>query len=89
MHYHVVVKGRVQGVCFRATVCERAQNYDLSGTVKNLANEDVEIHAFGEEKIIDAFLESLKQDAGFGMVSSFSVKKDSLKNESRGFKIVH
>ncbi|MCH9630029.1 MAG: Acylphosphatase [Chlamydiia bacterium] len=89
MHYHVVVKGRVQGVCFRATVCERAKGFDLSGTVKNLADGDVEIHVFGDEKTIDAFLESLKQDAGFGMVSSFSIKKDSLKKEESGFKVVH
>lgn len=89
MHYHVIAKGRVQGVFFRATVCERAKKYSLIGTVKNLSNGDVEIHAFGDENTIQAFLESLKQNAGMGLVTSFSVKKDGLKPQSNDFRIIY
>ncbi len=45
---HIIVKGRVQGVYFRAYTQKQAAKLKLSGFVKNLADGNVEIVASGE-----------------------------------------
>lgn len=44
---HIIVKGRVQGVYFRAFTQKQAVKLGLTGFVRNLANGDVEIVASG------------------------------------------
>lgn len=43
-----IVRGKVQGVFFRATTQQEALNLGVRGYAKNLANGDVEIIACGE-----------------------------------------
>ncbi|MGL1888187.1 MAG: acylphosphatase [Reichenbachiella sp.] len=43
----IIVKGKVQGVFYRASTVTTAQNLKLTGWVKNLQNGDVEIRVFG------------------------------------------
>ncbi|MGZ4957981.1 MAG: acylphosphatase [Methylomonas sp.] len=45
---HIVVKGRVQGVYFRAYTQKQAVKLNVSGFVRNLADGSVEIVASGE-----------------------------------------
>jgi acylphosphatase len=45
---HIIVKGRVQGVYFRAYTQKQAVKLNLNGFVRNLANGDVEIMACGD-----------------------------------------
>jgi acylphosphatase len=45
---HIIVKGRVQGVYFRAYTQKQAVKHNLNGFVRNLANGDVEIVASGD-----------------------------------------
>ena len=44
---HIVVSGKVQGVCFRVSTLEIAQSLNLRGFVKNLPDGTVEIEAEG------------------------------------------
>ncbi len=44
----ILVKGRVQGVCFRALTARVAKKLYLKGRVENLRNGDVRIEAEGE-----------------------------------------
>lgn len=53
---HFRVSGRVQGVFFRASTCERAQSLGLTGWVRNCDDGDVELVACGAS----AELESLE-----------------------------
>ena len=46
---HIIVKGRVQGVYFRAYTQKQAVKLNLNGFVRNLANGDVEIVASGDQ----------------------------------------
>ena len=46
---HLVVRGRVQGVYFRATAQREARQHGLSGWIKNRPDGAVEIVAEGEE----------------------------------------
>ncbi len=45
---HIIVKGRVQGVYFRAYTQKQAVKLNLSGFVRNLSDGDVEIVASGD-----------------------------------------
>ncbi len=46
---HLVVRGGVQGVWFRASTQETAQRLGLAGWVRNRPDGTVEIHAEGPE----------------------------------------
>ena len=48
MHYKITVKGNVQGVFFRASTKEKADELDLSGFVQNETNGDVYLEAQGD-----------------------------------------
>jgi acylphosphatase len=61
----VIVSGRVQGVGFRYFVYRLAQNYPITGYVKNLPNGDVEILAEGERGIVEYFLDQAAKGPGF------------------------
>ncbi len=53
---HLFVRGRVQGVYFRATAQREARQHGLSGWVKNRTDGSVEIVAEGEEDDVKDFL---------------------------------
>jgi acylphosphatase len=48
-----LVSGRVQGVFFRVSAAARANELGLSGRARNLANGQVEVIAFGDERALD------------------------------------
>ena len=58
---HILFKGHVQGVGFRATAFKIARELNLKGTVANLSDGSVEAYIQGQEDIIDQFLEMIKQ----------------------------
>jgi len=55
-----VFSGRVQGVGFRFSVCRIAENFDVTGFVRNLWNGDVELVAEGPELILSDFLSAIR-----------------------------
>jgi acylphosphatase len=46
---HLVVSGRVQGVCFRLYTVREASRLGVNGWVRNLRSGDVEVLAEGDE----------------------------------------
>jgi len=54
------VYGRVQGVFFRAFVAEQASELGLSGYVRNLHGEGVEVLAEGERRHLEKLIDCLK-----------------------------
>ncbi|MEF8834023.1 MAG: acylphosphatase [Halofilum sp. (in: g-proteobacteria)] len=52
---HCLVSGHVQGVFFRASASERAQELGVSGWARNLPDGRVEVLAAGEDDAVDAF----------------------------------
>ena len=56
---HVVYRGRVQGVGFRYTASQAAQEFAVTGYVRNLPSGEVELAAEGEESVVDAFLDQV------------------------------
>ena len=57
---HAVVHGRVQGVYYRAFTSRHAVSLGLTGYVRNLPDNSVEICAEGERKQLERLLEQLK-----------------------------
>ncbi len=55
------VRGRVQGVFFRATTQERARELGALGWVRNAEDGAVLVHAEGPEEAVDALLEFLAE----------------------------
>lgn len=53
---HVIVKGRVQGVYYRASAQEQAQAIGLTGWVRNLDDGNVELEAQGTQEQLDSLL---------------------------------
>ena len=53
------MSGRVQGVFFRASTRERAQQLGCRGYARNLADGRVEVLAIGESAAVDALVEWL------------------------------
>ena len=55
-----IVYGRVQGVFFRAFVAEQANELGLTGCVRNLHGEGVEVLAEGERRQLEKLIDCLK-----------------------------
>jgi acylphosphatase len=54
---HLLIKGKVQGVFFRATAKEVADHLGVKGWVKNSGDDDVEAMATGTEEAVQQFIE--------------------------------
>ncbi len=52
---HIVVRGRVQGVWYRASAQAKARELKLTGWVKNNPDGAVEIHAEGSRQALNRF----------------------------------
>ena len=53
---HIIVEGKVQGVFYRATAKEMADEIGVKGWVKNKEDGNVEIVASGSEQEVEDFI---------------------------------
>lgn len=58
---HLFVKGKVQGVFYRATAKKIADKLKLTGWIRNTKDDDVEISATGDEEQLHQFINWCKQ----------------------------
>jgi acylphosphatase len=83
---HVWVKGRVQGVGFRAHVEYRARQIDgLSGWVRNVGYDTVEAVAEGERAIVEQFIQMMKEGPRGSRVDESKVEWENPTGEFREF----
>ena len=54
---HVVIEGRVQGVFYRASTCEKAKLLNINGWVKNCPDGRVEAVFEGEKIIVNKMID--------------------------------
>jgi acylphosphatase len=85
---HVIVRGHVQGVGFRAKVKRLADLLGLFGQVRNLTDGSVEIYAQGTSEILEAFLQQLKEHFD-SYIESIDLKKQTATTLYTDFKIAH
>jgi acylphosphatase len=83
----VLYSGRVQGVGFRATVRGIARGYEVTGTVRNLPDERVELVAEGGREELKAFLQGIAESGLSGFIAHRHEEWRPAKGGLRGFAI--
>jgi len=83
---HIWVKGRVQGVGFRAYVeyCAR-QIGELTGWVRNVGYDTVEAIAEGKRTNVEELIEAMKQGPRSSRVDGSQVEWESVTGEFKEF----
>lgn len=82
---HLIVRGRVQGVFFRASVVELARSVRLKGWVRNLSDGAVEVVAEGSRKALDALTEYCKKGPPGAVVRDVEVTEERETGEFQDF----
>lgn len=82
------VRGRVQGVFFRASTCERAREIGLRGWVRNLPDGRVEVVAEGEPSALEALEVWLRQGPPMARVDDVTHEKTESPGEGE-FRVLY
>ena len=82
---HLVIKGKVQGVFFRASTKEKANELGIKGWVKNMPDGNVEVLAAGNKDQLENFIEWCRRGPTQAIVSDVVVSdaEESFLNEFR------
>jgi len=83
----IIVSGKVQGVFFRQSTKDKANQLDIKGEVRNLSNGNVEIIATGTKEQLDKLIEWCKKGPPRADVTGVDVQEVSLQTFHH-FKIV-
>lgn len=84
----IFYSGRVQGVGFRYTTKMLAQGYEVTGTVRNLADGRVELVVEGPRQELEAFRKGVQDSELGSFIRNEEMHWSDAKNEFRGFDIV-
>jgi acylphosphatase len=71
---HLIIKGRVQGVCYRACARDEALGLSLSGWVKNTAQGTVEAFATGPHDALRQFIDWCRHGPPDALVTDITVE---------------
>jgi acylphosphatase len=86
-HLQITVKGKVQGVFYRAATKAVADQLGVKGYVQNQPNGDVYIEAEADDISLDMFLEWCHEGPEHAVITSVESNERELKNY-RNFDIV-
>jgi len=79
-HLNIRVSGKVQGVFFRASTKEQADQLGVKGFVRNEPNGDVYIEVEGGEEKLKVFSAWCKHGPNRARVDSVKVEESDFKN---------
>lgn len=85
---HIIVRGRVQGVCFRAYTQKQAIQYDITGFVRNQDNGDVEIVACSEAGKLESFISYCHEGPIMAKVDKLTVNEYTSTEKFTQFRIL-
>lgn len=83
----IIVRGRVQGVFFRASAQQEALALGLTGEIGNLPDGAVEAVVEGERRAVDDFIAWCKRGPPAARVEDVRVKIGSPRDEFRTFSV--
>lgn len=78
---HILVTGRVQGVCYRADCRETADGLGLAGWVRNLSDGRVELVAEGERAVVEQLIEWCRRGPPAAVVTGMDVQWEEARGE--------
>lgn len=84
----IIYSGRVQGVGFRYTVKRLATGFEVTGTVRNLADGGVELIAEGDRPELEGFRAAVRESELGHFIKQEAVEWMGARNEFRGFAII-
>ena len=84
---HLIIKGRVQGVGYRANVRRLANKFNLRGWTRNLRNGDVEVIVEGTEVEVQKLVVWCHRGPTSSYVSNVKVEKTPATGEFDRFRI--
>ena len=85
---HNLYSGKVQGVGFRYSVKVVAAGFEVTGTIKNLADGRVELAAEGTKSELVEFMQGIRDSDVGGMIRGEETTWSEAKNDFRGFEII-
>ena len=71
---HLIARGRVQGVWFRASTQEQALQMGVCGWARNCLDGSVEIYAEGEKEILERFISWCRKGPSAAQVSGLDIE---------------
>ncbi len=84
---HVIFKGRVQGVFFRAFTRNVASLLDISGWVRNLYDGSVEAVFEGEKSLVEEAVKRCKKGPPGAYVDEMELEWQPFSGEFQGFSV--
>ena len=84
----VLYSGQVQGVGFRYTARSVAAGFEVTGTVRNLADGGVELIAEGAKDELEGFRQAIRESGLEHFIRHEAVTWQEATGEFRGFEIV-
>lgn len=85
---HVYIRGRVQGVFFRAITKEKAAEFGIHGWVKNCTDGRVEAVFEGKKKAVDKIIDWCRKGPMGAFVEEVQVHKEEHSGAFDGFSII-
>ena len=86
---HVIIYGRVQGVWFRASTKQKAEQLGINGWVRNTVDGNVEAIFEGEENSVNEMLNWCHHGPPMAEVEKVEVKNQNSTNGFNCFTIKH
>jgi len=83
----VTIHGRVQGVGFRFSVCDRAEHYGLTGWVRNTWERTVEAVFEGAEEDVRAMVDWCGRGPALAHVTRVDVSYSDASGEFKSFRV--
>ena len=80
IQYQLTIRGKVQGVFFRASTKEKAVELGLRGYVKNMPNGDVFLEAVGDRSALDKLVLWARKGPLLARVASVDVMETDVKD---------
>jgi acylphosphatase len=86
---HLIIKGRVQGVSFRAYTVETATELGLKGWVKNMPDGGVEVTAEGSKVALEKLIAWCKKGPSMASVKSVHAEWEPFLGDFEDFDVAY
>ena len=79
-HYNITVTGKVQGVYFRASTRNKAEDWHITGFVENRGDDNVYIEAEGDEEDLKKLAEWCQDGPVYAIVNDVTVEEGEVQD---------